>query len=252
MRTSSCTLARRAPSVPLFATFRRGRPRPARPGARAHVDSLAFGGNGVARLDGFVVFVRRGLPGDTVRARVTKVQRRHAEAVADRGAHAGARARRGAVRALPGLRRLPLPGSAPTSAGRRPRSSGCATRCSGSQASPTCRSSRSSPPRRFRLPQQDGVLVHASSRTGPTLGLHEAGRWDEVLEIDKCWLTTDLGNAIRNRMRDWAREEKLAAYDQETHEGYLRHLVDPRRAQHGPGARPARDRTAASASTASG
>src|SRR6476660_4890087 len=46
------------------------------------VDSLAFGGNGVARLDGFVVFVKAGLPGDTVRARVTKVQRRHAEAVA--------------------------------------------------------------------------------------------------------------------------------------------------------------------------
>src|ERR687892_1439667 len=47
-----------------------------------HVDSLAYGGNGVARLNGFVVFVRRGLPGDTVRARVTKVQRRHAEALA--------------------------------------------------------------------------------------------------------------------------------------------------------------------------
>ena len=46
------------------------------------IDSLAYGGNGVARLDGFVVFVRRGLPGDTVRARVTKVKRRHAEALA--------------------------------------------------------------------------------------------------------------------------------------------------------------------------
>src|SRR5256885_13680023 len=46
------------------------------------VDSLASGGNGVARLDGFVVFVRRGLPGDTVRARVTKVKRNHAEALA--------------------------------------------------------------------------------------------------------------------------------------------------------------------------
>src|SRR5439155_24203404 len=45
------------------------------------IDSLAYGGNGVARLDGFVVFVRRGLPGDIVRARITKVQRRHAEAV---------------------------------------------------------------------------------------------------------------------------------------------------------------------------
>src|SRR5437868_14129246 len=46
------------------------------------IDSLAYGGNGVARLNGFVVFVRRGLPGDTVRARVTKVKRNHAEALA--------------------------------------------------------------------------------------------------------------------------------------------------------------------------
>jgi 23S rRNA (uracil1939-C5)-methyltransferase len=60
---------------------------------------------------------------------------------------------------------------------------------------------------------------------GPTLGLHKAGRWDEVLEIQKCWLTTDVGNAIRNTMSAWAREEKLTAYDQETHEGYLRHLM---------------------------
>src|SRR5438132_13628790 len=45
------------------------------------IDSLAFGGNGVARLDGFVLFVRRGLPGDLVRARVTKVKRNHAEAM---------------------------------------------------------------------------------------------------------------------------------------------------------------------------
>jgi 23S rRNA (uracil1939-C5)-methyltransferase len=60
---------------------------------------------------------------------------------------------------------------------------------------------------------------------GPTLGLHRAGRWDEVLEIEKCWLTSDVSNAVRNRVREWAQEEKLPAYDQETHEGYLRHLV---------------------------
>src|SRR5882762_3566462 len=53
------------------------------------VDSLAFGGNGVARLDGFVVFVRAGLPGDKVRARVTKVQRRHAEAITTEVLEAG-------------------------------------------------------------------------------------------------------------------------------------------------------------------
>src|SRR5438309_3915482 len=54
------------------------------------VESLAYGGNGVARLNGFVVFVRRGLPGDRVRARVTKVKRNHAEALAVEVVEAGA------------------------------------------------------------------------------------------------------------------------------------------------------------------
>ena len=49
---------------------------------------------------------------------------------------------------------------------------------------------------------------------GPALGFHRAGRWDEVLEIERCWLTTDVGNAIRSAVRDWARAEGLAAYDQ--------------------------------------
>jgi 23S rRNA (uracil1939-C5)-methyltransferase len=46
-----------------------------------------------------------------------------------------------------------------------------------------------------------------------------------VLEIERCWLTTDLGNAIRDAVRDWARAEGLDAYDQAEHTGYLRHLV---------------------------
>src|SRR5689334_21118165 len=44
------------------------------------VDSLAFGGRGVARADGFVVFVAGALPGDRVRAEVTKGKKRFAEA----------------------------------------------------------------------------------------------------------------------------------------------------------------------------
>src|SRR5574337_1511585 len=46
------------------------------------IESLAYGGNGVARHDGFVVFVRGGLPGDRVQARVTKVKRGFAEGAA--------------------------------------------------------------------------------------------------------------------------------------------------------------------------
>ena len=44
------------------------------------VDTLAFGGAGVARLDGYVVFVQGGMPGDRVRAVVSKSKRAYAEA----------------------------------------------------------------------------------------------------------------------------------------------------------------------------
>jgi 23S rRNA (uracil1939-C5)-methyltransferase len=44
------------------------------------VDSLAYGGNGVARMDGYVVFVAGGMPGDRVVAEVGKAKRAYAEA----------------------------------------------------------------------------------------------------------------------------------------------------------------------------
>src|SRR3954469_19601821 len=44
------------------------------------VDSLAHGGAGVARLSGYVVFVTGAVPGDRVRAVVTKRKRAYAEA----------------------------------------------------------------------------------------------------------------------------------------------------------------------------
>src|SRR6187549_2454113 len=45
-----------------------------------HVESLAHGGAGVARLEGYVVFVLGAVPGDRVRARVHKSKRGYAEA----------------------------------------------------------------------------------------------------------------------------------------------------------------------------
>ncbi len=65
----------------------------------------------------------------------------------------------------------------------------------------------------------------APGLSGPVLGFHRAGRWDEVLDIRECWLTTDLGNAIRDAARAWAREQSLESYDQATQKGFLRHLV---------------------------
>ena len=46
-----------------------------------------------------------------------------------------------------------------------------------------------------------------------------------MLDVERCWLTTDLGNGVREAVKAWARAEGLPAYDQERQEGYLRHLV---------------------------
>jgi 23S rRNA (uracil1939-C5)-methyltransferase len=188
------------------------------------VDSLAYGGNGVARHDGFVVFVRRGLPGDRVRARVTKVKRGFAEAIAEEIL-------------APGADRVSAPCRHFGSCG------GCRFQdlAYGAQIAAKEVQVRDALVRigGFVEPPLEPILPAASqfhyrnkleysfteTPDGPSLGFHRAGRWDEVLAIDECLLTTELGNRIRVAVRDWAREERLVSYDQGTGAGYLRHLV---------------------------
>ncbi len=188
------------------------------------IDSLAYGGNGVGRLDGFVVFVRRGLPGDRVRARVTKVKRGFAEALATEVLD-------------PSPQRVDAPcAHFPACGGCRFQDLDYAVQVAAKEAQIRDALVRiggiAEPPLEPILPAVSpffyrNKLEYSFTQTedGPALGFHRAGRWDEVLEIEKCWLTTDLGNAIRNTVRDWAREEGLVAYDQTEHTGYLRHLV---------------------------
>jgi 23S rRNA (uracil1939-C5)-methyltransferase len=189
------------------------------------IESLAFGGNGVARHDGFVVFVRRGLPGDRVRARVTKVKRGFAEALATDVLTAG-----------------PLHVDAPCE--HYPICGGCRFQDLAYEAQIEQKHAQvrdalqriagiADPPLEPIVRCRPDVFFYrnkmeysfAPSDDGPVLGLHRAGRWDEVVDIRRCWLTTDVGNGIRNAVRDWAREEGLPAYSQEDGSGYLRHLI---------------------------
>src|SRR5512133_328687 len=160
------------------------------------IDSLAYGGNGVARLDGFVVFVRRGLPGDRVRARVTKVKRSHAEALATEVLRAG-------------------PERVDAPCAHFPACGGCRFQDLAYEAQLAQKAAQVVDALRrlgrIEAPQVEQIVPAESqffyrnkleysftaTPAGPALGFHRAGRWDEVLEIEKCWLTTDLGNAIR-------------------------------------------------------
>ena len=57
------------------------------------------------------------------------------------------------------------------------------------------------------------------------LGLHTPGRFDKVLDIDKCYIQNDKCNAILNTVKEKALELETSAYNQRTHEGFLRNLV---------------------------
>jgi 23S rRNA (uracil1939-C5)-methyltransferase len=189
-----------------------------------HVDSLAYGGNGVARLNGFVVFVRRGLPGDTVRARVTKVKRSHAEATALEVVEAGARRVEAPCAHYPacgGCRFQDLAYDAQLHAKSAQVADALARigKLSGFELEPAI------PAESLFHYRNKLEYSFTGTPSGVGLGFHEAGRWDAVLDVERCWLTTDLGNAIRNAVRAWANDEGLAAFDQETQEGFLRHLV---------------------------
>jgi 23S rRNA (uracil1939-C5)-methyltransferase len=189
------------------------------------IDSLAYGGNGVARLNGFVVFVRRALPGDTVRARVTKVKRNHAEAVSLEVVEAGAPRVEAPCAHYPacgGCRFQDLAYEAQLEAKARQVQDALVRigRVEGFELEPAV-------PAESLFHYRNKLEYSFTTLDDGTLGLgfHRAGRWDEVLDVERCWLTTELGNKIREAVKEWARAAGLPAYDQEAQEGYLRHLV---------------------------
>ena len=188
------------------------------------IDSLAYGGNGVGRVNGFVVFVRGGLPGDLVRARVTKTKRGYAEAVAQSvlepsGERVEAPCRHFGV--CGGCRFQDLAYDAQLAAKEQ------------QVRDALVRIGRVAEPPLEPVVPAASVYGYrnkleysfAAGEEGVELGFHRAGRWDEIVDIEECLLTTPVGNEIRLAVRAWAREEQLEPYDQATGAGYLRHLV---------------------------
>ncbi|MCS7007985.1 MAG: TRAM domain-containing protein, partial [Gaiellaceae bacterium] len=188
------------------------------------IDSLAYGGTGVGRLNGFVVFVRGGLPGDRVRARVTKVKRGFAEGVSigvlEPSPHrVAARCRH--VGVCGGCRFQDLSYEAQLAAKEQQVRDALARigRIAEAPVEPIVPAAS--------LFGYRNKVEYSFTQTGEgvDLGFHRAGRWDDVVGIEECLLTTELGNRVRLAVREWAREEGLEPYDQRTGQGYLRHLV---------------------------
>ncbi len=190
------------------------------------IDSLAYGGKGVARRNGYVVFVAGALPGDRVRAAVTKSKRHYAEArtvellrpsedrVPDRCDHGG--------EPCPGA---PWQGLAYEEQLRQKQTQvedalGRLGHLSGYELEPIEPAGE-----RWRYRNKLEYSFGEDAEGQPILGFHARGRWDRVVDAEDCLLASEANNARRNEIRSWAREQGLSAYDRRTQDGILRNLV---------------------------
>jgi 23S rRNA (uracil1939-C5)-methyltransferase len=188
------------------------------------IDDLAFGGEGVGRADGYVVFVAGGVPGDRVRVRLEQAR---------------ARFGRGVIESLeepsPHRAEAPCPYFG---------------RCGG------CRLQHVAYPAQlaFKQKQVADVLERlgdlagfelrpiigapeiygyrnkmeftvARAREGIVVGLHEADRYDSVLDVERCLLQSERMNTLLDEVRRFFVEHGLSAYDQDSGDGFLRFLM---------------------------
>ena len=185
------------------------------------IDALAFGGAGVARLDGYVVFVADAIPGDRVKAVVGKSKRAYAEArtteilqpsadrIAPAANHPGA-----PWQVLPYERQLEVKQAQVDEALRR------IGRLEGYELGPIIPAVESW---RYRNKLEYSFGADASGRL--VCGFHAPGRWNDIVEISDCLLASEAGNLAREEVVQWCRAQGLSSYDRRSGEGYLRNLV---------------------------
>jgi 23S rRNA (uracil1939-C5)-methyltransferase len=189
------------------------------------IDDLAFGGEGVGRLDGYVVFVREGLPGDRLHVRVTETRARYA---------------RGVIEAVvtPSVDRVSVPCPYFGRCGgcrlqhlaytaqlrfKAKQVRDCLERLGGLAAGLEIRPIvPAAEPYGYRNKMEFTV---AGETGGPVVGLHETERYDSVLDIERCLLQTDTMNALLDEVRRQARERRLAVWDPATEQGLLRFVT---------------------------
>ncbi|MBN2355698.1 23S rRNA (uracil(1939)-C(5))-methyltransferase RlmD [candidate division KSB1 bacterium] len=202
------------------------------------IDSLAFGGLGVARLQDRVVFVDKALPGQTVRARIFKLKKKFAQArileivkqspfyQKPRCTHFGAcggcsiqhldyiqqlhfkeQQVRESLEHLGGFQNIPL----------KP-----------ILASPESFSYRNKMEFSFsphRWLSNEEMIKNRPEKKELYLGLHAKNFYNKVVDIQQCHLVAAQTNDILRVTREFAAQTGLPAYDSKQHIGFWRFLV---------------------------
>ncbi len=201
------------------------------------IDRTAHHGAGVARKDGFVVFVRGGVPGDRVRARVYRKKRDYAEAAIME-----------VLTASPARTRPPCP-YAGVCGGcqwqhilypsqleyKRSHIQDALERIGGLSGVPVRQTLPSEfvfgyrnkmefsfSDRRWLLPEE---LGRDDAAPGFALGLHVPGAFNKIIDVEACLLQHSLGNAILSVVRETARASGLPVYGVKSHTGFWRYVT---------------------------
>jgi 23S rRNA (uracil1939-C5)-methyltransferase len=202
------------------------------------MEGLSGEGKAVARKDGMVYFVEGAVPGDVVQARIWKLKKNFAEAkamailepspsrVEPRCIHFGAC----------GGCKWQNYAYAAQLAQKRTIVAEALHRIGGFADPPVRETIGCAEPWYYRNKME---FTFATSRwlteeemqrkeeipAELALGLHVPKRYDKVVDIEECWLQSELSNGILRTVREVAKVWGLSVYSTETHTGYLRHLV---------------------------
>jgi len=215
------------------------------------IDDLAFGGEGVGRVDGYVIFVRGGIPGDRLQVRLDQARARFGRASVEAiltpsphrveapcpyfGRCGGCRLQhidyaaqltfksKQVVDALERLGGLPPIEvrpilAAPETYGYRNKMEFTVARERQGRIS----SQDAADDPQFE-PKDEDVRRELSKNL--TVGLHEAERYDRVLAVDRCLLQSERMNTLLDEARRFFVERGLTAYEQDSGEGLLRFLM---------------------------
>jgi 23S rRNA (uracil1939-C5)-methyltransferase len=185
------------------------------------IDRLAHGGAGVGRRDGYVVFVRGAVPGDRVRARVTKSKRSFAEAdsiellepsperVEPVAAHPGA-----SWQVLPYERQLRE---------KEDQVRDALARIGRFEAPPVEPIVPAVEQLRYRNKLE--YSFGEDEAGGLVLGFHRPGRFDAIDDVSLDVLASERVDELREAVKAWCRAEGLSTWDRRSQQGLLRNLV---------------------------
>lgn len=207
------------------------------------LEAFAFEGKSIARLDGLVVFVQGGVPGDEVKVRISKIKKQFLEAdvievlkqsslrVEPRckyfGTCGGCKWQHVDYQAQLDFKRQHVVDALERIGGFK---DVAVNPTLGAEDIYFYRNKMefsfgSKWITREELSARNLNPEPRTERETFALGMHIAQRFDKVLDLDECHLQSEISTRILNLVRKFCLDRQLSIYSTFTHTGYLRNLV---------------------------